>query len=45
MTAFFFSDTRGNPQTVIQIEGVATPSFRLCASSGSGVKIKEPKEE
>lgn len=37
----FFSDTRGMPQTVIHVEGALTPSFRLCAGSGSGVKIKE----
>jgi hypothetical protein len=40
-----FSDTRGQPQTVIQVQGVATPSFRLCAGSGIGVKIKEDSED
>lgn len=40
-----FSDTRGQPQTVIQVQGVATPSFRLCASNGIGVKIKEDHED
>lgn len=39
-----FSDTRGQPQTVIQVQGVPTQSFRLCASNGIGVKIKEDNE-
>lgn len=38
-----FSGTRGMPQIVIQVEGVPTPSYRMCAGSGTGVKIKEEK--
>jgi len=41
----YLSGTRGQPQTVIQVQDAPTPSYRLCAGGGTGVKIKHTESE
>ena len=39
------SDTQSNPPTVLHVAGAPAPSYRLCAGSGTGVKLKEKTKD